>query len=806
MTNTLDQTVPSAVSIANDMANVTISGTTAFIDNAVRVKGETRVNLTDADLGPAKLDNNGIADFLAKPRIIASGAMSSGQSAGTLLYSTDISTALTSQSLWAQKLSGYGLIRATACFKIVFNANPFQAGRVIFSFLPCYRHFVASNSHYPAIKRGTLEQVTMTPNVEMDLKDASLEMEIPYITPYAYYNLIEGLYDWGTVFLQVLSPLRTGSAGVTVADFNVYLSFKDVELAAPRFSPEADSESLTTGLSGGSKKKTLRKEQRRTRERGFFEDTLDKVGDVGELLSDIPVIGGVAQAVGGAAKIGSAISSIFGWSKPLNTADNAPVFHHPFRNMQNINGPTTSDSLSAGNNPVIEPNSGVAGTNVDEMSFAYLKSIPMLWRRFDIPYTTPIGTKFLDEELNYASLAVGSVHTSGTKTFQIRHQPPFVHIADCFTAWRGSLKLTLKFVKTNFHSGRVMVTWSPNASASSGIALVNNAAYVMREIIDLRTTEEITLILPYLKGSNYISIRDTVSGMLSSQRSFGYLTIAMANAIVMPETVASSIEVLAYISAGDDLEYSNFSSNANQLWSPEGGGEEMKVIGSGSVPKQSLCHNVASTGDMILSIKQLMQIAQLLRVGQSASMVDNIAIYPFANGLWQPNAVGPVMPHIYGDLVTYFSTGFSFMRGGMRITANNDKMVENTVASLYKDTSTFLIGAAPTEFRDVSYFNFTTLGSGNPPQQSIDVLRVASTGSADVTVPYYSPVPLRLIDLYTFDHSSKPARMDVYPYYAILNNGTGNAFKRIYRSAADDYSVHYFTGFPPVVWRWDTEE
>lgn len=800
MANTLDKVAPNAVDILDVDNNVTITGTTAFVDNAVVTTTETRTKLTDADIGPTKLDNNGIADFLAKPRIIASGSFLGSNAVGDILYTSSISSALTSQTLWLDKLKGYNLVRGTACVKIVFNANPFQAGRLILSFLPCYKHLLTSNSHYGRMKRGTINQVTVNPNVEMDLKDSSMEMEIPYNTPYAFFDIAQDLYDWGTIWLQVLSPLKTGPTGPTFSDYVIYLSFKDVELSAPTFAPEADN---TTGIPSGTSKRVLRKEQKMRRNKGFFEDTLDKVGDVGEILSDVPVIGGVADFVGGVANIGSAISSIFGWSKPVSAEEIKPMIHQPFRGMQNINGSVGADALSAGNLVTIEPNVGVVGAENDEMSFAHLKAIPMLVDRFTIAQGQSLGHIYMSRELNYDTMSLNSTITTGTKSYRQSIQPPFVYLANAFTSWRGSLKLTLKFVKTNFHSGRIVVGWSPTPSASIGAAFVNNTAFVMREIVDLRTTEEITLVLPYIKPSNYIAINEPINGTSSAQRSFGYLSIGLANPLIFPETVDNEIECLMYLSAGDDLEYANYCGPRAFPFVAEGGGEQYKMIGSAEKPKQTLAHNVASSGDILLSVKQLMAISQLMRFNFPVTLP--VGIYGYAMGVMRPSGTGPLMPPIFGDTMNFYSLGYTYMRGGVRLTSAGENNTFNGRTILARTANPAIYGAPPSDNVPVSYFDFTGQANFNTPQQSLDVIRVGVSGRSDAVIPFYSQVPLRLIDVQSSDFAAKQGRIDVYQYQCIVTSDNPTpGTEKIYRSGADDYSVHYFTGFPPLLLGWNT--
>lgn len=764
--------------------------------------------LTDAIIGVPPFDDNSIKDFLAKPRVVASGSFSASHVVGDTLWTESVWNNLTSQSLWTQKISGYGLFRGTACYKVVFNANPFQAGRVIFNFLPCYRHLQAANSHYFAAHAGIVEQCTVTPNVELDIKDSSLEMEIPYITPSSYLDMTNGVFDWGTSWLRVLAPLRTGASGLDHCDYVIYLSFKDVEFSAPLFAPESG---LSTDTPKGSSKRKLRTEQSRISQRGFFEDTLDKVGDAGELLSDIPVVGAVASAAGGIAKIGSSIAGLFGWNKPFDLKEGEMSVIHPFRNMHNIDGKSLSDSMSLGVNPIIEPNTGVVGSSVDEMSYAYLKSIPMLWKLFEIKSTDALGQKYVDLPLTLENMSIIRQPIIGGNQYNVGYRPPFVDLAYLHTSMRGSIKLTLKFVKTNFHSGRILVTWAPKASASTGVGLVNNSAYVLREIIDLRTTTEVTLTLPYIRSTTYINTYVPYSGAVPELYSLGHLTIALANPIAWPETVASSMDCLVYLSGGDDMEFANYCGTEQLRFVPEGGGEQNKVIGSAQEPKTSLSHNISSSGDVLLSIKSLLLSAKAIKTNVQTRAAPAVSIYPFTYGIYRPATTSLNMPPIGGDTVSHLALGYAMSRGGMRFLGNTAVASTQCVQTIAQDKNPAqVLELGSPSITYTSFNDYSSVSALAPYFQQLDNLHHQNTSSFDGTCPHYGNTPMRLNHINSSDHTGVSGQIDAYRYkytrFVSAAAQTNCYIESIYRAAADDYSLHYFIGFPPVVFSWTNGE
>ena len=68
--------------------------------------------------------------------------------------------------------------------------------------------------------------------------------------------------------------------------------------------------------------------------------------------------------------------------------------------------------------------------------------------------------------------------------------------------WRGSINLHLKIIKTDYHSGRLLVTITPD---DAGLAPNNSqSTYSLRQVIDIRQNTEHVINLPYLRNFNFL--------------------------------------------------------------------------------------------------------------------------------------------------------------------------------------------------------------------------------------------------------------------------------------------------------------
>lgn len=795
------------------MNSVTQQSSTAFQDDG-RVTTKIARSILNSS-GPVPFDQNEVADFLGKPVIISSGTVSTADAKGTLKYSTSIATAMEAQQIWYRKLAGYNMIRATAVLKLVVNANPFQAGRLVMTFVPCFRHL---NSTEQAARSVDNAQDTVQPNVELDIADSSAEFEIPYITPTYYYNRELQWYDWGTVFLKVLSPLVVGSGGETDYEYTLFLSFKDVELAAPIYGPES---SLRSGPKAQTRARrndmTLYKESSQA-SGGVITSTAAKIAAASDVIktsvfTKIPIVGTAismgSEFLSGAASAVSSVASLFGWSKPLSQEAQVSFFTHPFKWLANSDGVMASDVPSFTSNPLVIPNFSTFGTSVDEMSMPFLRKIPSQFSEFNWATTAVAGTALYTLDLTPANLVRTLTKTSGANTTSYVLGSPLFMLSRMFNYYRGGVEITFKFVKTTFHSGRLAVVFEPKAGANTSLA---QSPYVLREIVDLRSANTLTLKIPFLFGSSYRSTGFGNTARVSSQLdvSLGTLRVIVLNELRAPETTTSTIQTLVYANPADDFELALPIPNRNALFSPESGLSsvmnqklEEKGIGNSEIEVDP-SHFMKCTSDPVLSLKQLLTSARrILCTDSGISSGFTCYLFPQAAALFREsgstNLAGPA-GGLFGDYISFLTSGYAFSRGGIRL-------VNGGIST----TASSTIWMLPTQFDDVGATSVLPTGAVLQPWNAAPltantmapiVNRTGSGGACDLVVPFYSKTPIRMNRFQSATHPavywslSKDPLPDSPTVSVAIQGGLNN--NTWFRSGADDFCLGYFIGFMPL--------
>jgi hypothetical protein len=773
--------------------NVHQAATTTFQDDGNVVKADTRI-FGDYK-GVESFDNNEIKDFMAKPYRVVSGNIIPGEPANFTKCSFSIADTIEANDIWKKKIYGYKLIRGTAVVKVVLNATPFQAGRVIGTFLPCYKHMTTSEQN---ARNTMLGQVTTQPNIELDVIDSSFEMRIPYITPSHWYDRTSGLYDWGTFFLKILSPLNVGSSGDNSINYAVFLHFEDFELAAPTYTPESGIVKPTI--------RSRRREQKQAVAPGPISGTLsvvaDKAQQLGSIFSFIPGSEAIFNTGAAVASKLADIASIFGYSKPMTNDSTLNMQIFPLKYLNNSSGVNPAAVLAYSHDQQIAPVPGIFGTRDDEMSFAYLKTIAgyvtsFTWSKTDVP-----ETQLYDLNVFPPSLLEQKLSTKSTSLIYYRCGSPLFMMARLFDGYRGGVKITLKFVKTKFHTGRLAIQFQPKVT---NVPNIDQAAYIVREIVDLKESDTITLRLPYLFGVDYLHTSYGTQGPDSFDY-LGNLRVYVLNELRAPETCSTDIKVLVYAQPDDDFEYVGFSNNKVMPFTPESAlGAQTKLVtkpmGDSQVTAEGLDPNLTCYGDPILSIKQLLVCSRRFAANNN-SVTTQAYFYPASCALSYNTTGAASVPqttvaNVFGDYIQMLSHGYAFCRGGYRYTC----MLDAGSARAYLSPALPYNDWEAEPSGEGSVGSSYQPGATGPSNQNM-IFSDTTRSVLDVVVPGYSRCRFRMNRYTKVGNTWSNSRSENLPdkYNLALRLYASFIGSSHSRAGADDFTLGYFIGFMPLAW------
>lgn len=775
-----------------------VHGTTTFTTDSLVQSQEFNLKPTKFDLDPIR--DQTLSDFMAKPYAIASATWNTASGANTTLGTFAISSYLTSVTQWANKIQGFNLVRGTAVIRLVANANPFQQGKLLMSFIPCFGQLVGAK-----IRNSCRSQRTQQPCVEFDCRDATAVLKIPYVAPSNYYDIKTGTFGWGSVFLSVLSPLNTGSGGENDIQYTVFLSFEDFELAAPLV-PQSSAPVKRAMRPNGVAKANTSKEAEGIASSGIITKGLNFAATVSSALEAVPVLSALAGPATWVFRGAAGIASWFGWSKPLSVAAPLQITRRNLHTMGNSTGVSMAANLGLYHDSGVEVMPDMVGNDIDEMSFNYLKQRKAFVGNYAWSTSLASDSSLLSVNMSPFTLFEAGSTNYSTHTANWRSFPPFAYVAQNFALWRGSIVLTIKIVKTDYHTGRLLITWTPTDVATTS-PTVASSILSLREIVDIRGQSEIVLTLPYINKSNY----------LPSTSYSGKLDIIVLNELRAPETAASSVDLLVYACGGKDFEVAVPGRNglgAAVPFYPQGGASPeadqtivKEVVGDYVVPPLTTHFASMCTGEMFTSIKQL--LTRYTPLVSSSNITPNasgtFSFAPFSiNVLGMDFLTGNLIKPILGyDAIDNFAAGYAFYRGSVQIITTC-----TTTTTGVTGVSTIL--PAPAFGPGSSYSTATTYDhlvtnvmdpvTGNAPQ--LTGYQVFDTGvnNTEVKVPYYNAYHMTLIDPVAAGANTMPsATSDPKSYLVTSYLGAASATARIYRAASDEFQLAYFLGFPPVL-------
>lgn len=790
-----------------------VSSTTRFVSeaNAVFVESDNVSRISKLFLSSSSSDENqSIKDFLAKPILIGNGSLASTDTVSTFPQ-IHFPYAPLSNALVADKLRGFLGFRATVVIKLQINANRFQQGRYMFC-------FVQSGGASTQNTRGALRYLSHTntkqarsqlPKIELDLAcDSEGTMKIPFTSVMNYYpmrnNTVNtGFGSWGTAQLFPYVAL-TAPTGSSTCSYFLWAHFEDVELisaACPQ------SGRMMTG------KKSRSEKEAQSQSVGPITSSLIKIRDASSLLKPVPFISDYAGGLSWLADIGANAASVFGWSKPRNQSAVNRNAREALPNFCNVDTVDQGQSLSLSNRNAVGVAPGFSSTNIDEMDFSFIATIPGYLSATNWTTSNTIGDVLLSIDVKPT---YGLSSRSGLGGIGITDYIPIQFVADYFNLWRGSMVYTFKIVKTEFHSGRLAFAFYPIETDLS-VPTINFAAspYVHREIIDVRDNNEITIRIPFVSSAPF---RPTYG----NDSPCGRLEVYVLNPLVAPSSVSSTITIITEMAGGPDIEFAIPIPNANAIVlnaTPQSGpmmtgvkkavnscGIEDITIGSSSTKNDNSINAEYCIGEKVSSFRTLMKSTYLLNyMFTPESPKKYIHIMPFAASVYY-NGISNPYPFTVGDLYSTLCGIFAMSRGGVRLkfmVSAGDHADYPAVTSLYQFqtgpafSKTGIFECTNTDPNGgTGYFQYLTSGL-----QSYH--HVKENFGAEVSVPQYHRYHSRA----NFDHTvntNSPYEIDqanLSSRSMITYTVPGNAdiaSPYVARGGSDDLNFGVFISIPPT--------
>lgn len=763
-------------------SSTTVNQTVTFHeDEEIVVKEFPRYVSIGDSFKDAALDarEHEIRDFLGRPILCASGTYSTTSVVGSQLQTIALPSACLANPSYSDKLRGFYGFRAKMVCRVQVNSQRFQQGRLILHYLP---QTATMNPARLQCALSNLVLITQQPRVDFDINsDTEVILEIPYVSNSMYYSLADGSFDFGTFYLTVYSALATGG-GSTSCSYSVWCHFEDVEVKYPAISQSGIKTLRARGK--GAASVDITDQELRKEGMGPIASILTKASKSALVLSEIPLISAFTAPTSWALGVMGRAADALGFSKPTSAAPSEKRLLTTFAYMNNTNAVDNSIKMAVRTDNAVAQLPGFAGTDIDEMSIPYLVSIPSWFNTMNWTTSQSQGTLLYNGSITPNTPFGQSVTSSGT-TYNYGSYPVMGYIANHFQLWRGSITYTFKVVKTEFHSGRLLIAFYPGKNISGSVGTFANAQYVFREILDLRMSNEISITFPWTSLTPYLTTAD----------SYGLLQVYVLNPLIAPATISTACDILMEASGAPDFEFAapKNAPLSPAIFTPQSGIATSKKIESvmdNSTLKVGLEPAMYCVGERVQSIRQIIKRFSTFFMPLTVTAVPTLAISPQINYIATVGATSglKISNGMRVDTLSYYAPLFRFWRGSTRV-----KVIDPTTATALFTSLVYNNSVA---------YSSPCVGTTQSPASSVvsdqpTVTIPSLSGGGEYEVPYYSLTHASHVVMHSGALQSRET-VDNQATLFVTQSAPFTTATRVYRAAGDDYSLGFFIGTIPL--------
>lgn len=585
------------------------------------------------------------------------------------------------------KLANYAYLQCDLHIKVLLNASPFYAGRMLCAYQPL-PGITPSTIQKPA-GSGLQWLVPLSQRPNIMLKPTSSEggtMILPWFYHKNWLSVSsnQDLLDMGILDFVNYTTLRSAN-GVTGAGVSVQIFAwaENVKLSGP-----------TCGLplQGGDEYGN-----------GVVSGPASAVASAASWFENIPIIGSFATATRIGASAVSAIASLFGWTN-VPVLDEAKPFRpsaFPQLASTTIGYPAEKLTIDPKNELSVDPRiMGLDGK--DELVIknivtreSYLTTIP--WTSAnnvdDILFTSSVTPVLQD------------VYVDGASNKAV-YMIPMAWLAPLFKHWRGDIVFRFMFDATPYHKGRIRISYDPAGTAANNlINTVNSYSAIKTHIVDLGEEQDIELRIPYQQPTSYqqvensYSVKNWTGGLTPSffrnpVFDNGMIVLRVQTELTSPVADAT-VPILVFVKAADNFEYANPNNIGPSIstFAPQSDSlteaQTQDVLGTGYEhinPDRNLVH----FGEVTPTLRSILRRFTLSHVFVPSIGSNNevhflirnrISRFPMPFG-WDPNGLNNAnkeltagtAPFTYSHVTpyNYISPAYVAQRGSMQLTVNVD--------------------------------------------------------------------------------------------------------------------------------------
>jgi hypothetical protein len=788
--------------------NSIVNETVTFNDSVVSDIGG--VNVTPGqDTANDQTENIDLIRFLSRPVRIYNYTWQESDALGTVRTILPWNLFFSDARI-KYKLNNFAFIQCRLKVKILINASPFYYGTTGVFYIPM-QNFTPSTI-LPSVANRDLILYSQRPSAWLNPQDnQGAEMDLPF---FYYKNWVnaQSANDIGGLgrldFINYTTLQSANGASGTGVSVSVYAWAEDVKLSGPSAGLAVQADEYGQGP---------------------VQRVSSAVANTAKHLKSVPGIGAFATATEMGASAVSTVAKLFGFTNVPVIDDSVSMRPDPFPKLATTEVGYPIEKLTVDAKNELSVDGSVVGlTSEDEMAIPYL-----VQKQSYLTQTTWSSAQAVDTIL-FSSVVTPILYDfdpttiSGTKLFMT----PMAWLSNLFNNWRGDVIFTFKIIASQYHKGRLRISFDPSGYGSENILNdANTSNVVFTKIIDLADSNEVEVRIPYQQAAAFLYNSDVINAnpgwSTSNSPTFiydgvqhnGTICVRVHNILTAP-IATSSVQVLVFVRGAENLEFAN-PRNLNSNLSPFK--VQADVMGtSETTPLEQ--QYLINFGEQVSSLRTLLRRHSL---SLSVMPPDNSTLDYYIFDKWfsrMPLSYGydPYGIHSAKGLVTpasnfpfnfclshpitYIATAFVGYRGSTNWTINTN--MGTNVGSIrvcrandaYSNTAT--VGSAGFSFASGS-LSQNAQGMLNLDEGSGGCALTNQNTNAGISVqcPNYSPYRFQSTNP---SLASKPSSVDGSVYdllkLELVTSASAVPLKKMiinmYCGIGTDFGVHFFLNVP----------
>lgn len=446
------------------------------------------------------------------------------------------------ESLITRQLKVFAFLRAGVKIRVQLNSTKFHCGRLLVYFKPITWDDDLEENFYG---------LTCFPHFFLDASVSnSGELLIPFTHLLTYFSQAsktvynDSINTLGSLCIRPYNPLQASENASQSVFGQVFVTLVDPYVHLP--TSEIAAFSYGTGYMQSLE--------------SFLKRSAGNLINSGLGLAD-KFTGGLVTGAG------DAVCNLLGiCDKPIDPVSANPMINRTIAPLCHGAGLDRSTRLALSPISQTDTTPAVLGAVDSDFNLLTLCKMPCLLDQPVWDSTKKPGDKLFDMLVTPTYLSNPQYTADGSGRYTNYTPTMLAYVSRAFCYWRGTLKVKIQVVATQFHTGRLALVYDPHGNQNVNFTDFQKNKNHNMIIMDIQEQQELTVDLPYFAikpwlrcdrfraDANLVPMSTVDNpGFLDCDVS-GVFRIFVMNSLVRPDNVPDKIQINVFFYAGDNFE------------------------------------------------------------------------------------------------------------------------------------------------------------------------------------------------------------------------------------------------------------